>query len=277
MRILAVKMIANTIFGESTLDGGVKDMVSALSMNTPAVIETNNPEIFQPDLWQPVSSVDDRSGWEGHIWLPNICYNRWLAFTTLIGNIGKYGVKRVSEEAVTFNYVGTERYEQHFFENTGAGCGLTGLIEALGCMDSITACCGVELASWPTICMFANPMDKKVDLPGIGGKFFDSGELFDGEFGPFDNTYDIDPLTDFWLGASTVKHYDFGSCLDTYNTACSAPQNTDCCQDGPDTKLFATTVSEDDVTSATTPNHPVFGGGNPGLLNNPYFARLTGA
>jgi hypothetical protein len=277
MRILAVKMIANTIFGESTLDGGVKDMVSALTTNTPAIIETNNPYVYQQDLWQPVHSVDDRSGWEAHVWFPNICYNRYLAFTTLIGNLSKYGMKRINEEAVTFNYVGTDRYEQHFFDNTAAGCGLLGLIDYLGCMDSITACCGVDLATWPTICMFANPMDKKVELPGIGGNYFDSGKTFDGEFGPFDNTYDIDWLTDYWLGASTVKHYDFGSCLDTYNVACSAPQNTDCCQDGPDTKIFHTVVSEDEVISATTPHHPIFGGGDPGLLQNPYFSLITGA
>jgi len=92
-------------------------------------------------------------------------------------------------------------------------------------------------------------------------------------FASFDTLYDADKLTDYWVGASTSKALDTGSCFDTSPIAIS-PENLSCCTEGPDTKTFCTDVNSQDITSSVTPNHPVFGGDDPGLLFNPYFSIL---
>lgn len=396
LRILSVKMLANTLFGEFGTDGGVKDFISAFTVSTPAIIPAKNPSAFSPDLWNPVRSGDDISGFKVHVWGANICMSRWLAFITLLNNLDAFNLARVSEEVVMFRHAGTDHYEQHFFDPLGRECSILGLIDFLGCMDNITAAGNVLLLSTPTICFFANPFDLQVDLPGIGGTFLDEGEEFDqashvvpdtvnlvatsnavdqgtaiilatairigynahdtdavptwhylaggshqltaaiptdlislrvfcidaqltygahcldagmhnptdathvlaysitltstlaevilflNDFnakflshqtaGHFDGIYDADLLTDYWVGTSTTNRFDSGGCLDTYNAPVNTPANTDCCSQGPDTKLLSTMVLEKSTTSAVTPIHPIFGGDDPGLLGNPYFA-----
>lgn len=277
IRLLSVNAIANTLFGETGQQGGITDLISAFTVNTPAHIESRNPDLFQPDLFQPVVSGEDMAGFESHVWLGNTCLNRWLAFNVLLNNADAFNVKSANEDAVLLQYDGTEFFEQHIFDTTGPACSILGLVDFLGCMDNITAACELDLNSWPTICIFANPFDMQVELPGIGGKFWDSGSTLDGAWGPFDDLYDIDTLTDFWIGTNTSNHFDFGGCLDTYSQPTQAPQNTDCCSYGPDTQTFHTAVIEMEVTSTTTPNHPIFGGGVPGLLSNPTFSHIYGA
>ena len=274
LRILSVKMLANSLYGEYGLQGAIPDVISAFSVSTPAIIGSENKELFQPDLFQPVFSGEDVSGFEAHVWFANTCFNHWLAFTTLMNNVDAYSLKQANEDSVIVNLVGTEINQQHLFNTTGPSCSITGLIDSLGCMDNIVATLATHITSRPAICVFANPFDKMVVKPGIGGGHFDSGKLFDGEYGPFDSVYDIDPFTDYWVGASTSKHFDMGMCLDTYNVGVHTPNNTDCCSLGPATKEFHTTVCEDSVVSAVTPHHPVFGGGPTGLLSNPVFGSL---
>lgn len=274
LKILSIKMLANSLYGEAGLAGAVPEVISAFTVNTPAIVSSYNRDPFQPDIFQPVFSGDDVAGFEAHTWFANVCLNHWVAFSTLMNNCPAYSIKSGSEQSVIVNKIGTEWFEQHLFDSVGPRCSVNGLIDVLGCMDSITACVATQLTSWPTICFFANPFDKSVVLPGIGGGYFDSPYNFDGPHGPFDSIYDIDQLTDYWVGASTSKHFDMGMCLDTYNVGVQTPHNTDCCSLGPTTKLFTTTVCTDSVTSAVTPAHPVFGGGDGGLLSNPYFSSI---
>jgi len=274
LRILSVKMLANSLYGEYGLAGAIPDVISAFSVSTPAIVGAGNKELFQPDLFQPVLSGEDESGFEAHVWFANTCLNQWLAFVTLMDNLDAYSLRRFNEDSVIINVVGTENYQQHLFNTSGPSCSVRGLIESLGCMDNITVTLATHIISRPAICLFANPFDKMVEKPGIGGSHFDSGKTFDGEYGPFDSLYDIDPFTDYWVKTSTSKHFDMGMCLDTYNVGVQTPNNTECCSLGPTTKMFSTTVCEDSVVSAVTPHHPVFGGGPNGLLSNPVFGTL---
>ena len=91
--------------------------------------------------------------------------------------------------------------------------------------------------------------------------------------GNFDSTYDIDPLTDYWAGTSTSKRLD-GGCLDVYTDSTILPQNQECCYEGPATKLLSTVRVEPAITSAVKPNHPIYGGDDPGILPDPYFGVL---
>lgn len=283
LRILSVKMAANTLFNNSGTEGGITDMVSAFSSTTPYWKSAENPNVWQPDLYQPVTSADDHAGFECHVWMPNLCVASWLNFVKLVNNARDYYTfTAVSNSAVTVLADGTENedgigvFEQHLFNSSGSGCSVRKLLEALGCLDSLVVAVSLALTSEVAICVYANPFDTFVESPGIGGNYFDSGLAFDGDFGPFDSSYDIDGLTDFWIGASTKKAFDFGKCFDSApNTASVLPENVNCCIEGPDTVNFNTMALDDTTTSAATPFHPLFGGEDPGLLSNPYFDELA--
>jgi hypothetical protein len=90
--------------------------------------------------------------------------------------------------------------------------------------------------------------------------------------GHFDSIYDVDQLTDFWVGTSTTLSFDGGSCLDSFSHLIRPTKDTSCCHASPDGLLFSTLVTEKSVTSPVTPTNPLFGGDDPGLLNNPYFS-----
>lgn len=283
LRIMSVKMAANTMFNNSGTQDGVTDMVSVFSSSTPHWKSAKNPELWQPDLYQPVTSADDHAGFECHVWIPNLCLSSWLTFIKLVNNAKDYyDFTQVHSTAVTVVAEGTNDdqgngvYEQHLFDDLGAGCTVNKLIEALGCLDNIVVAVSMEFTSEIAICAYANPFDTIVEAPGIGGSYFDSGTDFDGDFGPFDSSYDIDNLTDFWVGASTKKAFDYGKCFDSSpNTASVLPANVNCCIEGPDTVIFTTMALDETTTSAATPNHPLFGGDDPGLLSNPYFNELA--
>lgn len=274
LRILSVKMAANTLFGESGLDGGVRDIISSFTMSTPAVLPAKNKPTWEFDLWQPRRSGDDKAGFKVHFWAANICLSRWLAFVKYLNNVDAYNLGTVTEDVIKFYHASDPtRWEQHIFDQTGRDCSVQGLLDFLGCMDNITACCNLELQSSPTICAWAHPFDMTVEAPGIGAdRFFDSPIPFD-EGLDFDSIYDIDLLTDYWVGTSTSNSFDAQSCLDTYNAPVQTVTNTDCCSQGPDTSLFSTTVSTATTTSTNAPYNPVFGGSNLGLLSNPAFAQ----
>jgi hypothetical protein len=274
LRILSVKLAANCLFGEFGEQGGVTDLISSLCLSTPAVIRGTNPDLFMPDLVNPTLSGSDATGFEAHVWFMNKCLNRWLAFTHLLNNLDCFVVKKVSEDAVIFQIAGTDLYKQHLFDTTGADCSVLGLIDFLGCLDRWSVTGDVALHSYPSFCFFATPFDQVVLPPGLGGTFFDSGLDLDGLHGPFDGLYDIDPLTDYWVGTG-ITHFDAGGCLDSYGNAHGqAWNNTDCCAQGPSTELLCTTRVECATTAALSPIHPLFGGVPSGLLANETFNEL---
>jgi hypothetical protein len=206
--------------------------------------------------------------------LPNLCLLRWLAFVKFINNTSKYSFVRFDENTVLIRQTGTEFYQEHRFDNTGPGCSMRGVLDAIGCMDRLTFAGSMELTTEPSFCFWAHPFDMQVELPGIGGEFFDSGKLFDGEWVEFDSLYDIDLLTNYWLGTSTSKKLDGGGCFDLATDDVLLPENQECCYEGPDTKVLSTVRVDDTVTSTVTPPHPLYGGDDPGLIPNPYFGIL---
>jgi hypothetical protein len=275
MRTLAVKGIAKCLYQEWGRQGGIEDLVAGFCSTTPVIAAPVNPRLWQPDLYQPQTSGQDITGFKIHVWLPNICLTQWAAFVRLMNNRTDYQFKEVNENKVTLQYGTTELYEQHLFNNVGEECSVRGLLDFIGCMDNIVVAGLAFILSRIALCAWATPFDMIVEPPGIGGSFFDSGLDFDGDFGDFDSIYDLDSFTDYWVGTSTVKHFDFGSCFDTYSVYVEKPENTDCCQEGPDTVLFTTVKTTSEVVSPVTPNNPVFGGDDPGLLYNPYLGILS--
>jgi len=402
-RSMAVKFIANCLYNESGLQGGVTDLVTGFSQSTPVITAPVNPELWQPDLYQPQTSGHDDLGYDMHIWLPNLCLNHWLAFITIMNNVDFYTIRRMSEQVVTIQYTGEEKYEQHRFgsidvignrtDNLGPGCDVLSLIEFLGCMDRIDVAGTVSITNSFVLCAWASPFDEQVESPGIGGEFFDAGGVFDtgthiqpdetnavltadavglataiplateiladfnahdadptptwhyviggshqitapipfdvaslvafaqdaqqqytnhvndaamhvptddlhplaavtvvdvptslsllnnlkAQFnlhtvtGHFDSVYDVDLLTDYWVGTSTTKRFDYGNCLDSYTPIVQIPAEASCCEMGPDVILLSTLALEESALSLVTPPNPLFGGDDPGLLENPYF------
>jgi len=276
MKQLAVKTAANCLYGEYGQQGGITDLVTGFCSTTPVIDAPVNPRLWQPDLYQPQTSGKDIAGFNLHVWLPNICLNQWLAFIKVMNNRYDYKFRYVDENKVVVQQVGSDLLEQHLFDNTDSPCSLRGLLEFLGCMDAVAAGGVANINPRFALCAWTTPFDQVVELPGIGAsQFFDSGTDFDGDYGPFDTIYDIDLYTDYWVGTNTNKHFDFGSCMDTYTDQVTTPENTECCQEGPDTLLFATEGIDSEVVSSVVPNNPLFGGDNPGLLYNPYFGILN--
>lgn len=277
MRILAVKSIGMGLFQQPGIQEGVENYVGAFAQSTPVFKESRNPELWQPDVVETVTSGEDIYGFEAHIWVPNLCLTRWIAFSKLFNNLRPYyTVNNFGESTITLAPEGTDIFQQHVFDTLERGdCSVRALLQDLGCMDSIFVTCNVALTSEITICAYANPMDQIVEAPGIGGRHFDSGTDFDGDYGPFDNTYDIDLLTDYWIGTNLKKTFDFWKCLDVYPTTAVLPDDANCCLNGPDTVELTTLDCAESVTSTVTPNHPIFGGDAPGLLDNPYFDLLV--
>jgi hypothetical protein len=275
MKQFAVKTAANCLYGEYGQQGGVTDLIAGFCSSTPVIDAPVNPELWQPDLYQPQSSGKDVAGFNAHVWLPNVCLNQWLAFVTLMNNRYDYEFRYFDENKVVLQLIGTDLLEQHLFDNTAAQCSLRGLLEFLGCMDAIAAGGVTTVWAIAALCAWANAFDTVVEAPGIGGGFFDSETDFDGDYGDFDSIYDLDPFTDYWVGVNTSKIFDFGSCLDTYSAEVTSKDNTDCCQEGPDVLLFTTELIESSVESPVVPNNPLFGGDSPGLLYNPYLGILN--
>ena len=398
LRSMSLKAAANTMFGEQGTDGGVRDMVSVFTSTTPVVVESANPTLWQPDTYQPYTSADDQLSWDFHVWLPNLCTNRWSALIDYIANTDKYDFVRFDENVVLVQQVGTEFYQQHLFDNTGPHCSMRGLLDAMACMDRITFAGAMELTAQPSFCVFANTFDMQVELPGIGGGHFDEGVLLDTaphvtvdttnalsasdatdqpsaitlateiitdfnnhdtdatptwhhapggthqitagipiDLGTlrtfcidaqsiyalhaddatmhvptdtvntlsytitatstldevilflndfkfqftahqvndhFDSLYDIDLLTDYWVGTSTSHRLD-GGCLDVATDIPLLSQNQECCGEGPATNLFSTVRLDGLVSSTVKPVHPVYGGDDPGYLPDPYFGVLN--
>jgi len=397
-RSMSLKAAANTMFGEATREGGVRDFVSVFTSTTPVVVESRNPTVWQPELYQPYTSGDDQLAWDFHVWIPNLCLHRWHAFLRYINNSDKWDLVSFDENKIMITQPGSEIYQQHLFDNTGQACSFRGLLDAIGCMDRLTFAGAMQLNAYPSFCVWANPFDMQVEYPGIGAyKFLDSGtfdvagHLLSDETnvvtsedaynqataitlsteiktdfnahdldatptwhhaaggshqitaalpsdlptliafcqdaatvyaahladttihspadtantlsftvtasstqtdvenflidlkhkfslhqvsGNFDSTYDIDQLTDYWSGTSTSKRLDGGGCLDTYTDETLLPQNQECCYEGPDTKLLSTIRIDHTVSSPVKPNHPIYGGDDPGLLPDPYFGVL---
>ncbi len=176
-RSMSLKMLANTMFGESGLDGGVKDFVSAFTSTTSVVVESANSTQWQPELLQPYTSGDDMLAWDFHVWIPNLCLHRWHALLGYINNTSKYDFARYDENVVMLRQRGSEKYQQHLFNNTGAACSFRGLLDAMGCMDRVTFAGAMQLTANPSFCYWAGPFDHQVEYPGIGGTFFDTGTL----------------------------------------------------------------------------------------------------
>jgi len=336
--------------------------------------------------------------WDFHVWMPNLCLNRWHAFVGYIQNSTKYDFVHLDENAVLLRQRGTDLYQQHLFDNTSQECSFQGLLDAIGCMDRLTFAGAMQLNAYPSFCFWAHALDQQVEYPGIGGRFFDSeydldtaahlapdetnvvvsqdpydeataitiateirtdfnahdtdaGTVFhhaaggshqitaaipsdlpslitfcidaqavyadhiadavmhdpidtlstlrytitatstqtDVEnflidfrreltlhqtLGNFDSSYDIDLLTDYWSGTSTSKKLDGGGCFDLYTDETVLPQNQECCYQGPDTKILSTIRIDPSVISFVKPNHPIYGGDDPGLLPDPYFGVL---
>jgi hypothetical protein len=399
-RILAIKAMARSMFADGGTESATRDFLGAFACSTPVLKESRNPAEWQPDLYQPVTAAEDVYGFEGHIWVPNLCLGRWVAFNKLVNNVDAfYRFAIAGEDVVTVTPVGTTAYEAHIFNTLDHGCSIRSLLEFLGCLDNIAVVCSVDIYSDVPICAYATPFDQTVEHPGIGGEFFDSDDTLDtaaheqpdvvnvvtapdaidgasaivlatdihtvfnahdidptpvwhfvaggshqitaaipfdlptlitfcidaqtayanhindaamhthpdvdralaytiiitstiGEIvlflndmksklsehqaiGNLDGIYDIDLLTDYWVGTSTKKMFDYGKCLDTYPTFGKPAPDVNCCIDGPDTLEFSTMACYDEVLSAHTPNHPIFGGDTPGLLDNPYFDVLA--
>jgi len=284
LRILSTKLAAKILIGESGLQGGIRDISTVFTSTSPVIVPCRNPEDGEMDLYQPVTGSDEFSGSDFHIWIPNLCILQWLVFHKLMNNVDEYTIAKMTEETVTVSPTGTDEYVQHLvnYPGTSQFCSIRDLLLFYGCMDGITAAGLMHVISDIPICAFANPFDQMVEHPGIGAfKFLDSGSTFDTEpvpyppDWPFDSIYDIDLLTDYWVGTSLSKRFDFGGCLDSFPTPGIPPWDTACCPDSADAVQLETLLCSESVTSTTTPHHPLFGGDDPGLLHNPYFGLLV--
>ncbi len=284
LRILSTKLAAKILVGESGLQGGVRDLSTVFTSTSPVIERCRNQEDFEFDVHQPVTGSDDFSGSNFHLWMPNLCVLQWLVFHKLMNNVDTHTIAKMSDETVTVAPDDTQEFVKHLvnYGAVAASCSIRELLLFFGCMDGITAAGLMHIISDIPICAYANPFDQIVENPGIGSdSFLDEGDTFDTEplplppDAPFDSVYDIDIFTDFWVGTSLSKRFDFGGCLDSYPTPGKPPQDSTCCPGSADATQMETLFCTDSVTSTTTPNHPLFGGDDPGLLHNPYFGILV--
>lgn len=284
LRIMSTKLAAKILVGETGTQGGVRDLTTVFTSTSPVIERCRNSEDFEFDVKQPVTGSDDFSGSNFHIWIPNLCILQWLVFHKLMNNVDTHTIAKMSDETVTVAPDDTEEYVQHLvnYGKVANACSLRDMLLFFGCMDNITAAGLMHIFSEIPICAYANPFDQIVETPGIGSdNFFDSDSTFDTEpvpappDAPFDSIYDIDILTDFWVGTSLSKRFDFGGCLDSYPTPGKPPQDSVCCPGSADAVQMETLLCTESVTSSSTPNHPLFGGDDPGLLHNPYFGLLV--
>jgi hypothetical protein len=274
LRVLATKAAALSLYGQSGLQGGVTDFVTSCCLTTPVVEDARNPATWQPDLYHPYTSGQDVSGFNFHVWTPDLCQTRWASFLKYCENSPQYDIFRGDEHVVMVQDHGIEQYSQQVFDYTAPYCGATGLLVTAGCMDNLTFTGSMQLTARPAFCAWNEPNPMLVLPPGIGGLFFDSGDLFD-TGATFDSVYDLDPLTNYWVGTDLRKTTDGGDCTDAFLGKTHLPENSGCCAPGPDCLVLTTHRTDAAVTSATIPGHPLFGGGTPGVLVNPYFAMLV--
>lgn len=178
-RMLCAKLGIRATINDGGTDRGVRDLATALSVNTPIFIKERNeigtiaalPE-FNPMVNPLFNAKEDFSGWDVHVWLPNICMASWLAFIRLANNVRDvYELLSVSELTVTLNFNGyPERHQfpQNFLADE---CSLSYLVTQ--CFDNIRCYGACDVLTSIMICIHY-PFDLRVEHCGaLGAGFLD--------------------------------------------------------------------------------------------------------
>jgi hypothetical protein len=177
-RSLCARLGVRSLFNEPGSERGVKDFTTALVANTPIIIkELNHAPEFEPLVYPLFTSLEQFGGWDFHVWLPNFCVARWLAFIRLANNVRDvYELLSVSELTVILNVGGFPERHQFSHDFSADECSLSSLVA--DCFD-IRCSMVCDVLTQIKICIHY-PFDLQVEqCMALGAGFFDCEEELD--------------------------------------------------------------------------------------------------
>lgn len=212
-RTLLSKLAVRAIVSESSTTRGVDDVVAAVTVNTPVVVE----EIATTDVNPPnpvYTRADDFGGHKFHYWLPNSCSASWFGFVRWIDMTADpehLQLVNVLDQEVTVLENGILR--KHYFDDSLESCST---LED-PCEDDFYAAVKITSMVPVWLCIYAHSFDVAVDLP-LGRSRLDNDNPFDFDI-PLDDVDETAP-EDGWVGTQLVS-FDEPTCLDSYNGGAS--------------------------------------------------------
>jgi hypothetical protein len=207
---LATKLAIRAHMADAGSSRAVRDMTTAISLQTPYVVELRNPHtVFHPAIERINTTQEAFGGFDLHTWFHNDCLNRWGSFIRHIANSPeRLRPVRISEEEILCeDQSGVIR--RHVFDLADPTC--SSLSSAINCLDNIQVRIIFFGDFTIPICAATYPFDScftGFNPLGSGRSNFDSTIGWDSGI-PLD--YDmLDPGDDGWVGLCWADRWDSG-------------------------------------------------------------------
>jgi hypothetical protein len=209
---LAAKLAIRGLVSGAGRQGGVTDLLSGLALSTP-VWKEQAPEktYFEPATIPLFNSNEAMGGLEAHVWLPNLCVRRWLAFVRYIDAAPGYSLVQVSESEVIFRTPAGD-LRRHVFDFAADECSLTALAYENTCFDAIELGITIYSDTEIPICAAAYPFDFR---PSPAYPVHPLSDEFGIELA-------LDPGFDEYQTWSLTRRWDGGTPLDSMGAAPSS-------------------------------------------------------
>ncbi len=215
---LSTKLAIRSHIADSGTERAVRDLTTAISLQTPVVGELHNPkQRFWPAVEPVYTAQENFGGFNLHVWYHNECINRWSAFIRHIANSPeRFRPVSISEEEILVEDQ-TGEIRRHSFDFSNPRC--SSLSSEINCFDGLSVRLSFYGDFTIPVCAARYPFDScftALNRLGDGRQTFDSSIPWDSSI-PLD--YDLlDPGDDGWVGFCWADRWDSGTVLDSFDT-----------------------------------------------------------
>lgn len=123
---IGMRFATRALFNESMSDLAVRDMLTALTANTPYFQNAQNTKEVDPTIYTIYTAQEDFAGIDAHVWITKIEVSRWLAFSRLSNNLKElFRLKDVNAYQVTVDAIRDGTEQKHRFDFAASADTLT--------------------------------------------------------------------------------------------------------------------------------------------------------
>jgi hypothetical protein len=137
IRTISNKMAMRSLVVDSSHEVGMLDLLAALTVSTP-IFQDQNQEmvLFEPTTKPLFNNQEAFGGVEAHVWLPNLCIDRWATFVKFVSNLSCFRIVSISEGQVVI-YNSNGELETHVFNQSDLACSALDALTSQNCFDNI--------------------------------------------------------------------------------------------------------------------------------------------
>jgi hypothetical protein len=247
-KVFSSKLGIRSMVPEVSEDRSVRDLTTALTLNTPIVERTKNQAtLFEPGIYPMFNHIEHGYGFDFHVWTHNQCSSKWRAFIRYLNNFSAFTLLSATESEIVFI---NDRGEtvRHSFDPSAGECSLLDSVIPLLCLGEIPVFLETDVLTTIKLCYVSYPFDSYISAAHPLGEraFFDSGLPFDSG-GSLDYDY-LDPGDDGWVGLPVAPRFDYGYSLDSWGPGMPAT--------GSITALAQASLSDGDQFTMNDGDHP---------------------